>query len=386
MPARGARVHPKVRLGCPAAAGEETRPLFVFDEVAKEGHEQIVYGFDKVSGLKTIIAIHSTALGPALGGTRFFPYKSEDDALEDVLRLSKGMTLKAAAAGLDLGGGKAVIIGDPRRDKSERLFRAYGRIVDSLQGRYITAEDVGTTTTDLDLVRRETSWALGGSVALGGAGDPSPVTARGLYAATRAVAQKLWRNSDVTGRKFAVQGVGKVGSAFVQLLVENRAEVVITDAYEPAIASAVEKYGVEAVEPDEIFKVDCDIFSPCALGAGLNEDTIPDLNCEAIVGSANNQLATEKDAARLADRGILYGPDFVVNAGGLINVYDELHGYSKTRVLHRVDSIYEATMTILDAAEELGINPNEAAVKVAEDRIHQIGNLRRFRRSGHDRN
>ncbi len=351
--------------------------MFVFDEVAKEGHE---------SGLKTIIAIHSTALGPALGGTRFFPYETEDDALEDVLRLSKGMSLKAAAAGLDLGGGKAVIIGDPRVDKSERLFRAYGRIVDSLQGRYITAEDVGTTTTDLDLVRRETNWALGNSVALGGAGDPSPVTARGLIAAAKAVAKKLWGNADLAGRRFAVQGVGKVGSAFVQLLIENRAEVVVTDAYEPAIASAIERYGVDAVAADDIFKVDCDFFSPCALGAGLNEVTIPELNCEAIVGSANNQLATDKDAERLAERGILYGPDFVVNAGGLINVYDELQGYSKIRALHRVDSIYEATMTILDAAEEHGINPNEAAVKVAEERIHQIGDLRRFRRSGHDRN
>ena len=360
--------------------------MFVFDEVAKEGHEQILYGFDKVSGLKTIIAIHSTVLGPALGGTRFYPYESEDAALEDVLRLSRGMSLKAAAAGLDLGGGKAVIIGDPRQDKSERLFRAYGRIVDSLQGRYITAEDIGTTTTDLDLVRRETNWALGNSVALGGAGDPSPITARGLYAATLAVAKKLWGSSDVANRKFAVQGVGKVGSAYVQLLVENRAEVVVTDAYEPAIAAAVENYGVQAVTADEIFTVDCDIFSPCAMGAGLNEDTIPGLNCAAIVGSANNQLATDKDAKRLADRGILYGPDFVVNAGGLINVYDELHGYSKTRALHRVDAIYEATMTILDAAEEHGINPNEAAVKVAEDRIRTIGDLRRFRRSGNDRN
>ena len=358
----------------------------VFDAVAIEGHEQVLYGYDKVSGLKTIIAIHSTALGPALGGTRFFPYESEADAVEDVLRLSKGMTYKAAAAGLDLGGGKAVIIGDPRQMKSERLFRAYGRIVDSLQGRYITAEDVGTTTQDMDMVRSETRWALGNSVALGGAGDPSPVTARGLFAATRAVAQKLWGNQDLAGRRFAVQGVGKVGGAFVQLLVEARAEVIVTDAYEPAIQAAVENYGVKPVDPDEIFTVDCDVFSPCALGATLNETTIPKLNCEAIVGSANNQLATEEDAESLAARGILYAPDFVVNAGGLINVYDELHGYSKMRALHKVDSIYDATMRILDTAEEHGINPNAAAEKVAEDRIRDIGDLRRFRRSGDDRN
>jgi len=325
-------------------------------------------------------------LGPALGGTRFFPYESEGDALEDVLRLAKGMTYKAAAAGLDLGGGKAVIVGDPREHKSERLFRAYGRIVDSLRGRYITAEDVGTTTTDMDIVRRETRWALGSSVALGGSGDPSPVTARGLLAAARAVAHKLWGDSDLTGRRFAVQGVGKVGSAFVQLLVEARAEVVVTDAYEPAIQSAVETYDVKPVEPDEIYEVACDFLSPCALGAGLNEVTIPRLNCRAIVGSANNQLATEADADRIATRDILYAPDFVVNAGGLINVYDELNGYSKTRALHRVDSIYDATLNILDTAEEHGINPNQAAVRVADERIRDIGDLRRFRRSGDDRN
>jgi leucine dehydrogenase len=360
--------------------------LGVFDAVASEGHEQILYGYDQVSGLKAIIAIHSTALGPALGGTRFYPYESESDALHDVLRLSKGMTYKAAAAGLDLGGGKAVIIGDPRADKSERLFRAYGRIVDSLQGRYITAEDVGTTTSDMDVVRRETTWALGASVALGGSGDPSPVTARGLFAGARAVAQKLWGDSDLAGRRFAVQGVGKVGSAFVQLLVEARAEVIVTDAYETAIDSAVENFDVKPVEPDEIYEVDCDIFSPCALGAGLNEDTIARLSCRAIVGSANNQLATPEDAGRLAEREILYAPDFVVNAGGLINVYDELNGYSKTRALHRVDAIFEATRNVLDKAEEHGINPNEAAIMVADERIRDIGDLRRFRRSGEDRN
>lgn len=360
--------------------------MVVFDEMAREGHEQILYGHDKVSGLKAIIAIHSTALGPALGGTRFFPYPSEADALTDVLRLSKGMTYKAAAAGLDLGGGKAVIIGDALTDKSERLFRAYGRIVDSLQGRYITAEDVGTTTADMDMVRRETRWALGNSVAEGGSGDPSPVTARGLLAASRAMAEHVWGDPDLAGRRFAVQGVGKVGSAFVQLLVEARAEVVVSDSYAPAIDAAAETYGVKGVAVDEIHKVDCDIYSPCALGAGLNEETIPQLNCRAVVGSANNQLATTDDADRLAERGIVYGPDFVVNSGGLINVYDELHGYSKMRALHRVDRIYEVTKGILETSEKEGINPNQAAERIAERRIKQIGDLRRFRRSGDDRN
>jgi len=359
--------------------------LVVFDEVAREGHEQIVYGYDKVSGLRAIIAIHSTALGPALGGTRFFPYRTEEEALEDVLRLSKGMTHKAAAAGLDLGGGKAVIIGDPRTDKSERLLRAYGRIVDSLRGRYITAEDVGTTTTDVDVIRRETRWALGSSVAEGGAGDPSPVTARGLFAAARAVSDFLWDDDDLAGRRFAVQGVGKVGSAFVQLLVEARAEVIVSDQFEGAIKTAAETYGVKSVDVEDIHAVDADFYSPCALGAGLNQGTIPQLNCQAIVGSANNQLATDEDAARIAERGIVYAPDFVVNAGGLINVYDELHGYSKMRAMHRVDSIFEATKTILEMSKRKGIVPNEAAVMVAEKRIKDIGDLRRFRRSGDDR-
>jgi leucine dehydrogenase len=296
------------------------------------------------------------------------------------------MTYKAAAAGLDLGGGKAVIIGDPRELKSERLFRAYGRIVDSLQGRYITAEDVGTTTADMDTVRAETRWALGNSVALGGAGDPSPITGRGLFAAARAVAQKLWGDSELAGRRFAVQGVGKVGSAFVQLLVEARAEVIVSDAFPAAIDVAVETFGVKSVDPDEIYSVDCEFFSPCALGAVLNEATIPRLNCQAIVGSANNQLSKDEDASMLAERGILYAPDFVVNAGGLINVYDELTGYSRTRALHRVDSIYDATLKILDTAEAQGITPNQAAIMVADDRIRDIGDLRRFRRSGEDRN
>ncbi len=360
--------------------------MIVFDEVAKEGHEQILFGYDHVSGLRAIIAIHSTALGPALGGTRFFPYQSESDALHDVLRLSKGMTYKAAAAGLDLGGGKAVIIGDPRTDKSERLFRAYGRFVDSLQGRYITAEDVGTTPEDIDIIGRETRWALGNSSAHGGSGDPSPVTARGLYAAARAVATKLWGEPDLAGKRFAVQGVGKVGSAFVQLLVEARADVTVADAYPPALEAAVQKYGVKTVELDQIHQLEVDIFSPCALGAGLNESTIPELNCLAVCGSANNQLATEKDAARLADRGILYAPDFVVNAGGLINVYDELHGYSRNRALYLVDKIYDATLRIFETAEAEGINPHEAAEHVALERIRDIGDLRRFRRSGDDRN
>jgi glutamate dehydrogenase/leucine dehydrogenase len=212
------------------------------------------------------------------------------------------------------------------------------------------------------------------------------MTARGLFAAAKAVAKFLWGDPDLAGRRFAVQGVGKVGSALVQLLVEARAEVIISDAYDSAIQTAVDTYGVKSVDVGEIHTVDADFYSPCALGAGLNEKTIPELNCQAIVGSANNQLATDEDAARIAERGIVYAPDFVVNAGGLINVYDELQGYSKMRAMQRVDSIFEATMRILEMSKEEGINPNRAAMKVAEQRIKEIGDLRRFRRSGDDRN
>ncbi len=345
-----------------------------------------MYGYDPVSGLRTIIAIHSTALGPALGGTRFYPYGAEDEALIDVLRLSKGMSYKAAAAGLDLGGGKAVIIGDPLTHRSERLFRAFGRLVDSLRGRYITAEDVGTTTADMEMVRRETRWAVGIPLAEGGSGDPSPITARGLFAALTAVAARMWGTTDLAGRRVAVQGVGKVGAAYVRLLVEARAEVIVADADEGAAIRAAQEFSVKVVDPDEIMFVDCDVLSPCALGAGLNASTIPRLGCQTIVGAANNQLATDEDADRLAAAGILYAPDFVVNAGGLINVYEELRGYSKTRALHRVDSIRLATERVLDRAQQDGVNPHTAAVRVAERRMKEIGDLRRFRRGGDDRN
>ncbi len=354
----------------------------VFETMAVDSHEQVVFGVDPVSGLKSIIAIHSTVLGPALGGTRFFPYSSEDEALADVLRLSEGMTYKAAAAGLDLGGGKAVIIGDPHTDKSERLFRAYGRLVDSLGGRYITAEDVGTTAEDLTLVARETRWAAGTPEAEGGSGDPSPVTARGLFAATRAAARHRWGSSDLTGRRVMVQGVGKVGRAFVRHLVEARAEVMVSDSYRPALDEVVESFGVKAIEAEDTFEADVDILAPCAMGAVLDETTIGKLNCEVVVGSANNQLATPGDGHRLAERDILYAPDFVVNAGGLINVYDELLGYSKARALHRVDGIYAATLHILRTADREGVIPNVAARRVAERRIAEIGDLRRLHRGG----
>jgi leucine dehydrogenase len=349
-------------------------------------HGEIVFGHDPESGLRTIIAIHSTALGPALGGTRFFPYETEEEALEDVLRLSKGMTLKAAAAGLDLGGGKAVIIGDHRKMKSERLWRAYGRVVDSLQGRYITAEDVGTDATDMELIRRETRWVVGVPVEEGGSGDPSPATARGIMAAMRATAEFLWGDPDLGGRKVSVLGVGKVGTNLVGRLKEAGASVVIADVYPPSIERVTASHEVEVVGIDEIFDVECDIFSPSSMGGDLNEKTIPRLRCAAVVGCANNQLATEEDAQRLVERDILYAPDFVVNAGGLINVSEELRGYTVEKAAARIDKIYFNTLRVLEAAKERNLSPHEAAVALAMERVEAIGNLRLFRRSGDDRN
>jgi leucine dehydrogenase len=354
----------------------------VFSLVEKTGHEQVLYGHDLKSGLRTIIAIHSTALGPALGGTRFYPYQTEEEALGDVLRLSRGMTLKAAAAGLDLGGGKAVIIGDPRKDKNERLWRAYGRMVDSLNGRYITAEDVGTTALDLAMVRRETRWASGVPVEEGGSGDPSPATAIGLLAALNAIAEFLWGSEDLKGRRVAIQGVGKVGYYFTRLLVAKGVEVVVTDVHEPSVARTVADFGVRAVGPDEIMTVDCDVFAPCAMGAILNRASIAKLNCEAVAGSANNQLEYDEDAHLLAERGILYGPDFLVNAGGLINVFEELNGYSERRAMHHVDEIGRRTLSVLLAAKERGVIPHEAAMHLANERIETISDLRRLSRGG----
>ena len=358
----------------------------VFEAIGSRGHEELVFGYDPASGLKSIIAIHSTALGPALGGTRFFPYANEDDALEDVLRLSRGMTLKAAAAGLDLGGGKAVLIGDPRRVKSELLWRAYGRVVDSLQGRYITAEDVGTDAQDMGMIRRETRWVVGVPAEDGGSGDPSPKTAFGVFCGMRAVSRYLWETDDLAGRTVAVMGVGKVGGGLVDLLVEAGVRCVVADTYPPAVNAVQERHPeVKAVSTDEILGVECDIFSPNSMGGALNESSIARLRCRAVCGAANNQLATEDDAKRLLSRGILYAPDFVVNAGGLINVTEEIRGYNEKKAMIRVARVYDNTLRVLHTAHERGMSPHHAAVELAEERVHRIGNLRLFRRSGDDR-
>jgi len=354
----------------------------VFDRIGADDYEQVVFCHDRGSGLRAIVAVHSTRLGPALGGTRFYPYGSEDEGLEDVLRLAKGMTYKAAAAGLDLGGGKAVIFGDPVRDKSESLLRAYARHVDALGGRYLTAEDVGTTQADMDIVRRETRFVTGVSRELGGSGDPSVATAYGLLWAMKAVALHLWGDTSLVGRHIAVAGVGKVGSALLAHLVEERARVTVADVTPAAVERAVAEVGAEAVAVEKIHAVDCDIYAPCAMGGVLNTATIPELRCAAVVGSANNQLADgAASAAALAEAGVLYAPDFVANAGGLINIAEELAptGYHPDVALAAVRRVFDTVTSVLQVAEAGGVSTATAADRLAEDRIAALSAVHQIR-------
>lgn len=350
----------------------------VFKAIGSDSHERVVVGHDPETGLRAIVAIYSTELGPALGGTRLFPYPTDDDALTDVLRLSKAMAVKAAVAGLDLGGGKAVIIGD-RSTVTEDLWHSYGRFIDSLGGAYITAEDVGTTMDDMRLIGQETTWVVGRSLDDGGMGDPSPATARGVVRAMQAVSSRLWSTDSLHGCRVAVQGVGKVGSALVRHLVEHEADVVIADINQTTADTLVDHFGVKAVGSEDILFEECDILAPCSLGGVLNEEVIPRLRCRAVVGSANNQLATGADDERLADVGILYVPDFVANAAGVIHVAAEVDGSGLDLVDGRIDGIYDTVLSILDRAQKDGATPNDAAMRVAEDRIRRDGNGVTFR-------
>ena len=344
----------------------------VFERIGADDYEQVVFCHDRPSGLRAVVAVHSTRLGPALGGTRFYPYASEDAALDDVLRLARAMTYKAAVSGLDLGGGKAVILGDPSRDKSEALLRAYARHLEALAGRYYTAEDVGTTQDDMDLIRRETRYVTGVSRELGGSGDPSVATAYGVLWAMKAVAQRLWGDTSLQGRHVAVAGVGKVGAALLGHLVEAGVRLTVADVNPASVEGAVAASGAEAVAVEKVHAVDCDIYSPCAMGGALNAGTIAELRCAAVVGSANNQLADGLASARLlADAGVLYAPDFVANAGGLINIAEELvpGGYRPERAAAAVRRIFDTMTSVLQAAEEDGVTTAEAAERRAEDRI-----------------
>ncbi len=343
--------------------------LGVFEEIVTHGHEAVHFGHDQASGLRCIVAIHSTALGPSLGGTRFYPYATDDEALTDVLRLSRGMTYKAACAGIMQGGGKAVIIGNPKTHGTDALFEAYGRFVESLSGRYITAEDVGTTVENMHVVATQTSYVTGLPHEDGGSGDPSPATARGVIAAMRAVSQRLWGTDDLRGRRVAIKGIGKVGMSLAERLHDRGAELIVADVNNDATSHAESALGAKVVSVEEIHTTDCDIFAPCALGADLNASSIPQLGCRAIAGSANNQLHTDEDADRIAERGILYAPDYVVNAGGIINIAAEAGGYSTDKAAAMIDRIFDNMTEVFERADRSGANTHQAAEAMAEERI-----------------
>lgn len=347
-----------------------------FELIEKHGdHEEVIYCHDKSVGLKAIIAIHDTSLGPALGGTRMWNYKTEDEALTDVLRLSKGMTYKAAAAGLNLGGGKAVIIGDSKTQKTEGLFRAFGQFINSLNGRYITAEDVGTNVQDMEYTFMETPWVTGIPKDFGGSGDPSPYTAHGVLMGIKATAKEKLGTDSLKGMKIAVQGLGNVGSNLVDLLMIEGAVVTVADIDIMRTKLIHDKYKVTVVDPNEIITSDCDILSPCAMGAIVNDQTISKLKCKAIAGGANNQLAEAKHGSQLKELGILYAPDYVVNAGGLMNVFVELEGYSQERAFDKTKRVYDNVMKVFEVAKRDNISTNIAADRMAEERMQTIGKI-----------
>ncbi len=325
-----------------------------FDYMERYDYEQLLLCQDKNSGLKAIIAIHDTTLGPALGGVRMWNYASEEEAIIDALRLARGMTYKAAAAGLNLGGGKTVIIGDPRKDKNEAMFRALGRFIQGLNGRYITAEDVGTTEEDMDIIHQETRYVTGVSPAFGSSGNPSPVTAYGVYRGMKAAAKIAFGSDSLEGRTVAVQGVGSVAYHLCKHLHEEGARLIVTDIVRENVERAVRDFGAESVDPDKIYDVECDIFSPCALGAIINDETLPRLKCRVVAGSANNQLKEERHGDRLEELGIIYVPDYVINAGGLINVADELLGYNRERAMKKVETIYDNVLKVLKSPNGTG--------------------------------
>jgi leucine dehydrogenase len=351
----------------------------IFDEISKREHEQVVFFSNKEANLRAIIAIHDTTLGPALGGTRMWMYATENDALIDVLRLSRGMTYKAAVSGLNLGGGKAVIIGDPHKDKDESMFRAFGRFVDGLAGRYITAEDVGTTVEDMEYVRMETKYVTGIDRALGGSGDPSPFTAYGVYVGMKACMKELTGSDSLVGKKVAVQGAGHVAKFLCERLAKEGAKIFVSDIYEDKAKAVAAESKAELVHPDKIYDVDADVFCPCALGAIINDETLPRMKFKVIAGGANNQLADEnKHGQILLDRGIIYAPDYAINAGGLINVAAELGGYHPERAMKQAGLIYDTIRKILEIAKKERIPAHQASNKLAEERIRSIGSIRQI--------
>jgi leucine dehydrogenase len=349
----------------------------VFELMKEMEHEQVVFCHDPHSKLKAIIAIHNTTLGPALGGTRMWNYNSDDDAVVDALRLSRGMTYKAAISGLNLGGGKAVIIGDPSL-KGEALWRRYGKFVNSLNGKYITAEDVNTSASDMEFIHQETKHVTGIPEYMGGSGDPSPFTAYGVFVGMKACAHKRWGNDSLSDKKVLVQGVGHVGHYLVGHLIEAGAKVYISDINKDRIKETTNKFNVEFIEPAEMLNVDMDIYAPCALGATINTESIPKLTCSIIAGAANNQLADEKIHGRqLIEKGIIYAPDFLINAGGLVNVAAEASGsYNREKVTNDVEKIYNRILAIFSLSEKEDITTQEAAIQIAQKRIDDVAHVK----------
>lgn len=348
----------------------------VIGQMGLHNHEQILFCNDNATGLRAIIAIHNTVLGPSLGGTRMWNYRNELEALNDVLRLSRGMTYKSSVAGLNLGGGKAVIIGDPRKIKNEALLRRFGKFVDSLGGKYITAEDVAMTSRDMETIHMETEYVSGLPENMGGSGDPSPVTAYGVYVSMKASAKEVWGNDSLAGKKVLVQGIGHVGEVLVEHLTKEGAKVFINDINEERLKLVAAAYKAEVVSADVMFDLDIDIYAPCALGATVNEDTLGRLKCKIICGAANNQLADEKiHGEAVAKQGILYAPDYVVNAGGIINVYYELEGYNRERAMAHAEKIYATTYNIFQMAKADDIPTYMAANRLAEQRIEAIARI-----------
>lgn len=347
----------------------------LFDSMSSMNHEQLVFCHDEATGLKAIIGIHNTVLGPAMGGTRMWNYATEEEAIKDVLRLSRGMTFKSAIAGLNIGGGKAVIIGDVRKIKNEALLRRFGKFINSLNGKYWTAEDVNMSTRDMEHIRTETPFVAGVPESMGGSGDPSPMTAYGVYMGMKAAAKKAYGSESLKGKKILVQGVGHVGSHLIDHLIKEEAEVLINDIFEDKIATITTKHKVQLVE--SVYNQVMDIYAPCALGATLNDDTIPQLTCDIVAGAANNQLDDEvRHGEMLKNRGILYAPDFLINSGGIANVFYEMIGnYNRDKVYKQTEEIFGICTNVINHAEENNLTTHAAAMKLALDRIEAIGKV-----------
>lgn len=347
--------------------------LNMFNRLGQFNHEQIVFCQDEATGLKALIAIHNTVLGPGLGGTRMWMYENEEQAINDVMRLSRGMTYKASLAGLNLGGAKAVIIGDAKTMKSEALMRKFGRFVENLHGKYITAEDVGTTTKDMEYVKMETDHVVGLPESMGGGGDPSPVTSFGVYMGMKASAKHVWGNDSLSGKSVAIQGIGKVGGHLIEYLHKEGVKMYISDINEEVLKTYASNFGCIVVPKDDIIGLDVDVFAPCALGAVLNTENIQSLKASIVCGAANNQLADETiHGPMLVERGIAYAPDYLVNAGGLINVYSEWIGYNKEIAFGNTEKIYDTMLAIYKKAADEGTHTQKAANELAEKRIHDL--------------